>query len=189
MIRCNTKPFHNGQIVTVEEVIESKLDERFGVTTYFVKLTDGEILRALSRKDQAKVAHRAESVQARLKKAVAEKNFDSARSLGIELEELQHGWIKWQYAYSTTIHRSQGQTISHVYLDIKGFFRSPNKKSLVYVGVSRASETLTFNQGRPSPRKERPTMWVVNDSGHKMLVKKARGCPKGYVPVSKRNRK
>lgn len=190
MIRSNHKPFHNGQIVTVEEVIESNYDGRFKVTTYFVKLTDGEILRTLSREDQTKVAKRAEGVQAALKRAVAKKNFDEARALGIELEELTGGWIKWNYAYASTVHKSQGMTIPNVYVDIAGFYRAPSKKSLIYVGVSRASETLTFNQGKVRENGTgRHTMWVSHPgTGHRMLVKRAEGCPEGYIPVSKLNR-
>lgn len=182
---------HNGQVVTVKSVLETQEDEQFGVTTNSVELMTGDIIQVLSPEDQKKVAKLIDSTKSLLKQSLEAKNWDAAESYGRDLENLESSWVGWSYAYASTVHRSQGMTIPHVYVDIAGFHKSPQKKSLIYVGVSRASETLSFNQGTPKVRYQDKysSMWVRCDlTGKKKKVSKADGCPEGFTPVSRANR-
>ena len=47
------------------------------------------------------------------------------------------------YGYALTIHKSQGSTYDNVFFDLKNALLNKNElKSLIYTGVSRASEKL-----------------------------------------------
>jgi len=47
-----------------------------------------------------------------------------------------------QTPYSVTTHKSQGSTIENVYLNTLSFAQAPNRRALLYVGISRASHSL-----------------------------------------------
>jgi ATP-dependent exoDNAse (exonuclease V) alpha subunit len=59
-----------------------------------------------------------------------------------EIKRIKSHWTIVQNPYSTTTHKSQGSTIENVYLDTLSFCRAPNRRALLYVGISRASQEL-----------------------------------------------
>jgi hypothetical protein len=77
-----------------------------------------------------------------LKEANKRKAFDAAKSYFDEVQHLANYYTKAFYPFAMTVHKSQGQTISHVYCDTESFQKASNKRALLYVGLSRASESL-----------------------------------------------
>lgn len=59
-----------------------------------------------------------------------------------EIKHLTSYWTNVNYPYAVTCHKSQGMTIPNVFLDTLSFAKAPGKKSLLYVGLSRASVNL-----------------------------------------------
>ena len=47
-------------------------------------------------------------------------------------------------AFATTVHKSQGSTYKHVYVDRDLLIAEEDRNSLLYVAATRASESVTF---------------------------------------------
>jgi hypothetical protein len=77
-----------------------------------------------------------------LKEANKRKAFDAAKSYFDEVQHLSNYWTKAFYPFAMTVHKSQGQTIEHTYVDTESFAKASNKRALLYVGLSRASVAL-----------------------------------------------
>lgn len=59
-----------------------------------------------------------------------------------QMMQLRDEFLKVSYPYSRTVHSSQGQTISHVFLDSNQLCGRSSQHRLFYVAVSRASDSL-----------------------------------------------
>lgn len=77
-----------------------------------------------------------------LKEANKRKAFDAAKSYYDEVQHLSNYYTKAFYPFAMTVHKSQGQTIEHTYVDTESFAKASNKRALLYVGLSRASKSL-----------------------------------------------
>lgn len=77
-----------------------------------------------------------------LKEANKRKAFDAAKGYFDEVQHLSNYWTKAFYPFAMTVHKSQGQTIEHTYVDTESFAKASNKRALLYVGLSRASVAL-----------------------------------------------
>jgi hypothetical protein len=66
----------------------------------------------------------------------------SASNTLAEIKRIRAQWTVVQYPSALTTHKSQGSTIENVYLDTLSFSRAPNRRAMLYVGISRASKTL-----------------------------------------------
>jgi hypothetical protein len=77
-----------------------------------------------------------------LKEANKHKAFDAAKGYLAEIQHISTYWTKAFYPFAMTTHKSQGQTIEHTYVDTESFAKASNKRALLYVGLSRASESL-----------------------------------------------
>jgi hypothetical protein len=67
-----------------------------------------------------------------------------------------------------TVHKSQGQTIEHTYVDTQSFAKASNKRALLYVGLSRASKALH------TVIVEKPRWQVVREINESYRAAKAR---------------
>jgi hypothetical protein len=77
-----------------------------------------------------------------LKEANKRKAFDAAKGYFDEIQHISNYWTKMFYPFAMTVHKSQGQTIEHTYVDTESFAKASNKRALLYVGLSRASVSL-----------------------------------------------
>jgi hypothetical protein len=77
-----------------------------------------------------------------LKEANKRKSFDAAKGYFDEIQHIGNYWTKAFYPFAMTVHKSQGQTIEHTYVDTQSFAKASNKRALLYVGLSRASKAL-----------------------------------------------
>ena len=77
-----------------------------------------------------------------LKEANKRKAFDAAKGYYDEVQHISNYWTKAFYPFAMTVHKSQGQTIEHTYVDTESFQKASNKRALLYVGLSRASKSL-----------------------------------------------
>ena len=77
-----------------------------------------------------------------LKEANKRKAFDAAKGYFDEIKHVSNYWTKMFYTFAMTVHKSQGQTIEHTYVDTQSFAKASNKRALLYVGLSRASVSL-----------------------------------------------
>lgn len=142
MLRSTGSFGYNGEIVKINCILELNYSELYGVTEYLVGLSNGSFVILLSQEDLKKIAVKRIEVVELLKSALATGNQDGVQSYYDELDILD-GFVVWQYQYATTIHKAQGATVPHVFLDINSFKSATNKRALLYVGISRASSTLT----------------------------------------------
>jgi hypothetical protein len=83
-----------------------------------------------------------EKLQSKLKKFQIDKDLDSASDTLVKIKKIRSYWTITQYPYAVTTHKSQGMTIENVYLNTTSFVSAPNKRALLYVGISRASVNL-----------------------------------------------
>lgn len=143
MLRCSGQFGHNGQIVKVKTIISEFYSEIFQVNEISIELENGSIIKILSPQDQKKIQYKREYTVSLLRQALTAKNEELIDFYNKELDILDSSWINWQYIYSTTVHKSQGQTIKFIFADISSFRKASNKKSLLYVAISRASESIT----------------------------------------------
>lgn len=77
-----------------------------------------------------------------LKEANKRKSFDAAKGYYDEVQHISNYWTKMFYTFAMTVHKSQGQTIEHTYVDTESFAKASNKRALLYVGLSRAAVSL-----------------------------------------------
>jgi hypothetical protein len=83
-----------------------------------------------------------DGLQRKLKKQQITKDQSGAASTLSEIKRIKSHWTIVQNPYAVTTHKSQGSTIENVYLDTLSFCRAPNRRALLYVGISRASRNL-----------------------------------------------
>jgi hypothetical protein len=81
-------------------------------------------------------------LQSRLKRAQIAGDFVTAKDVLSQIKKTRSYWTITQYPYAVTTHKSQGMTIENVYLNTSSFVSAPNKRALLYVGISRASRNL-----------------------------------------------
>lgn len=93
--------------------------------------------------DYVMVEERLEYLSTMIREAQKRKAHDAAAAYLAEIEFIRNTWTKLLYPFAITCHKSQGSTIEHVYVDTGSFAKAPNKRALLYVGLSRASKSLS----------------------------------------------
>lgn len=103
-----------------------------------------------------------------LKEANKRKAFDAAKSYFDEVQHISNFYTKAFYPFAMTVHKSQGSTIEHTYVDTESFAKASNKRALLYVGLSRASKALHTVKVAP------PQWKVTRDINTRYRAAKAR---------------
>lgn len=136
---------YNGELV---EIVRAKRDpdaQKFSWDSYelMVKGSMGTgLIRTIPPCQQPLLEDFIDTLQSKLRRHQIEGDKESAERTLKAIKRTRAHWIKTQYPYAVTTHKSQGSTIENVYLDTLSFVKAPNKRALLYVGISRASKSL-----------------------------------------------
>lgn len=145
---------YNGQIV---KVIESqpftRISNSYDWKSYSVRVEgprgEGTIVCA-SPADRLKIEAHINELSKTIKKLKKDAKFDEMKSFVAEVDYLNNTYTKVGRPFATTIHKSQGSSIPNVWVSTANFSRGGDKRALLYVALSRASETLhTVQVERP----------------------------------------
>ena len=138
---------YNTEILRIESIDVVAPNSAYPqLTDYFVTFENGHTLRVLSPSDRLAMNDIRKKTQEMLVLARKLKNGSAVASYMKELEYLDYNWVDINYCYATTVHKSQGQTIPHVYVNMDALSKASNKRALLYVAISRASEELWLNE-------------------------------------------
>jgi hypothetical protein len=147
MLRENKKAIgYNGELVTVTNVKKDTGKYRqYPWDTYELVLkgslgTGG--IRTLPPCQYPQFEAYVNALQSKLRRHQIAGEAASASNTLAEIKRLRAQWTVVQFPYSCTVHKAQGSTIENVYLDTLSFSRAPNRRAMLYVGISRASKTL-----------------------------------------------
>jgi len=147
MLRENKKAIgYNGELVTVTNVKKDTGKYRqYPWDTYELVLkgslgTGG--IRTLPPCQYPQFEAYLNALQSKLRRHQIAGEAASASNTLAEIKRLRAQWTVVQFPYSCTVHKAQGSTIENVYLDTLSFSRAPNRRAMLYVGISRASKTL-----------------------------------------------
>ncbi len=146
MMRENKKSIgYNGELVKVINVKKDTRSSKYPWHSYelIVKGTHGTgMIRAIPPCQTSLVESHLKELQSRLRRHQIAKEIASSKAVLSEIKKIRAHWTTVQTPYSVTTHKSQGSTIENVYLNTLSFAQAPNRQSLLYVGVSRASNSL-----------------------------------------------
>lgn len=137
---------YNGQVV---KVIESqpftRISNSYDWKSYSVRVEgprgEGTIVCA-SPADRLKIEAHINELSKTIKKLKKDAKFDEMKSFVAEVDYLNNTYTKVGRPFATTIHKSQGSSIPNVWVSTNNFSRGGDKRALLYVALSRASETL-----------------------------------------------
>ena len=137
---------YNGQIVKVLEVQPfTKINHTYAWESYSIRV-EGErgqdTIAVTSPADFLKVEEYVGELSKQIRQLKKDKKFEELKPLVGEVEYLNKIYTKVGRPYACTIHKSQGQSIPHVWVSTNNFGRGGDKRALLYVALSRASETL-----------------------------------------------
>jgi hypothetical protein len=147
MLRENKKSIgYNGELVTITNVKKDTGKYRqYPWDTYELVLR-GSLgiggIRTVPPCQYPQFESHVNALQSKLRRHQIAGEAASASNTLAEIKRLRSQWTMVQTPYAVTAHRSQGSTIENVYLDTVSFARAPNRRAMLYVGISRASKTL-----------------------------------------------
>ncbi len=137
---------YNGEVVRVTQVVPDASASHGKLwASYKVEIEGSRGKCFVNMVDPRKLHVAVEYVEQRqelLKEANKRKAFDAAKGYYDEIAHLTNYYTKAFYPFAMTVHKSQGQTIEHTYVDTESFAKASNKRALLYVGLSRASKSL-----------------------------------------------
>lgn len=138
---------YNGDVVTVEGVEKDHLHDRsmYNWDSWMITVSGARgttTIRTISPREVIVRDNLTEQYRNMLTEAYKRKDATAIEEYLERIEHLTEHWVKFGYVNSLTAHKSQGQSIPHVYLDTLAIDRAGGKKKLLYVGVSRASREL-----------------------------------------------
>lgn len=134
---------YNAEILKIKNIISSEPNPVYDhLTDYMIEFENGHTLRVLSPADYILMEGIKTELKNKLKEARERKNSAAVAEYCGRIDYLDYNWTKINYTYATTVHKSQGQTIPNVYVDTYSLSRASNKRALLYVAFSRASENL-----------------------------------------------
>lgn len=146
MMRENKKNIgYNGELVTVVNVKKDTRSTQYPWQSYelTVKGSLGTgMIRAIPPCQAPLVEDHLQGLQSRLRRHQIAGEPVSASAVLSEIKRIRSHWTMVQTPYSVTTHKSQGSTIENVYLNTLSFAQAPNRRALLYVGISRASHSL-----------------------------------------------
>lgn len=144
-----TAAAYNGEVV---RVLDSTSDPYHTISpqrpwTSYRVLVEGPTgsstwVQCTAPSDYAKIQTRLEELTMLIREAQKHRAHDAANAYLEEVEYIRNYWAKLLYPFAITCHKSQGSTIENVYVDTESFAKAPNKRALLYVGLSRASKSL-----------------------------------------------
>jgi nucleoside-triphosphatase THEP1 len=137
---------YNSEIVRITNLVDTDNSNQYGVTTHTIEVEGQYSLKVVSPADRLKLNEEVKRIKELIKLARKTKNAEATRSLMRDLEFIEDNWVQVNYPYATTIHKSQGMTISMVYMNLDAINKASNKRALLYVGISRASDHLYLNE-------------------------------------------
>lgn len=144
----NNSAAYNGEVVTVVGCQPDPAHIRTSDQpwdSYHVTIlgSRGEcVVNCVAPTDYAKIENRLEKLTDLIREAQKRRAYDAAAAYISEVDHIRNYWTKMLYPFVITCHKSQGSTIANVYVDTQSFAKAPNKRALLYVGLSRASKTL-----------------------------------------------
>lgn len=134
---------YNGELVEVLSVTREPSQHPWRSYSMRVKGSLGSgLIRTIPPCDQPLLAEYIAGLQTRLRQFQIAGDAESAAKVLKQIKKTKAHWTTTQYPYAVTTHKSQGSTLECVYLDTLSFVRAPNKRALLYVGISRASRQL-----------------------------------------------
>ena len=146
MIRENKKSIgYNGELVTIKNVKKDPKSHNYPWTSFELTLTGTlgtGMIRTISPCDQKIMDGYMDKLQSKLRRHQIAGEVASASAVLAEIKRIKSHWTCVSYSHSLTTHKSQGSTIENVYLNTLSFAQAPNRRALLYVGISRASKSL-----------------------------------------------
>ena len=149
MLYENLRVAYNGEVVTVDDVWK---DRRYSYVnpypweSYSLLISNAngvtQEIKAIPPRHRPLFKQYFAQLQSDLHRAKINCRTSEADEIFEEIQHLKNYWKNVNYPYAVTCHKSQGMTIPHVFVDTLSFSKAPNKKSLLYVGLSRAAQTL-----------------------------------------------
>lgn len=138
---------YNTEVLRVESIDNVSPNPAYPeLTDYYITFENGHTLRVLSPTDRIRLSEIRKKTQEMLGIARKLNNSTAVAQYLKELEYIDYNWVDVNYCYATTVHKSQGQTIPHVYVNTEALAKASNKRALLYVALSRASEELWLNE-------------------------------------------
>lgn len=146
MMRENKKSIgYNGELVTIKGVKKDPRPHKYPWTSYELTVSGSlgiGMIRTISPCDQEFMSAHMDKMQGQLRRHQIAGEVASASAVLAEIKRIKSYWTMVQYPGSVTTHKSQGSTIENVYLNTLSFAQAPNRRALLYVGISRASKSL-----------------------------------------------
>jgi len=136
---------YNGELVKVVGVRRDTRAHNYPWNSYEITLRGSlgtGMIRTLPPCQKDMLDEHVAKLQSRLRRHQIAGEMASAREVLTEIKRIKTHWTLVQYPSAITTHKSQGSTIENVYLDTLSFARAPNRRALLYVGISRASKSL-----------------------------------------------
>lgn len=136
----------NNEKITIQEC-EMVEDEQNDLTYWRVLDTGGEVFRVV---DRASLPYYEENLKDIAKEAKKEKNAGLRSELWRRYFELKKAFQKVSYKYASTIFKSQGSSVTDVYIDLNeivqasAYLDMDKIVRLLYVGITRAREKVIF---------------------------------------------
>jgi hypothetical protein len=135
----------NGELVEIQSVKKDTRHHYYPWDSYelTVKGSLGTgMIRTLPPCQYPRLQEYMDGLQSKLRRQQISRDESGAASTLGEIKRVKSQWTIVQNPYAVTTHKSQGSTIENVYLDTLSFCRAPNRRALLYVGISRASRNL-----------------------------------------------
>jgi hypothetical protein len=135
----------NGELVEIQSVKKDTRHHYYPWDSYelTVKGSLGTgMIRTLPPCQYPRLQEYMDGLQGKLRRQQITRDESGASSTLSEIKRIKSHWTIVQNPYAVTTHKSQGSTIESVYLDTLSFCRAPNRRALLYVGISRASRNL-----------------------------------------------
>lgn len=135
----------NGELVEIQSVKKDTRHHYYPWDSYELTVKGSlgiGMIRTLPPCQFPRLQEYVDSLQSKLRRQQITKDQSGAASTLSEIKRIKSHWTIVQNPYAVTTHKSQGSTIENVYLDTLSFCRAPNRRALLYVGISRASKNL-----------------------------------------------
>jgi ATP-dependent exoDNAse (exonuclease V) alpha subunit len=143
---------YNGELVEIQSIKKDSKHTNYPWDSYelVVKGSLGTgMIRTVPPCQMPRLLEHVETLQGVLRGHQINKREEDAARVLAEIKRIKSYWTVVQNPYAVTTHKSQGSTIENVYLDTLSFSRAPNRRALLYVGISRASHHLHTIQVPP----------------------------------------
>ena len=131
---------YNAEVIKIDNVESHDLPA--WNATYYEVFANGSVIKTFDQPTWERISAEISYMRSQLNALREEKRFDQVKSYTQQIDYIENTFVKVAYPYACTVHKCQGQTIAHVYLNCASIDKATNKRALLYVGISRASETL-----------------------------------------------